>query len=58
MLQKVVICGVDTAGLPVLTAQESDELMRRLKEGDEAARRKFIVGNMRLVLCIVKRFWA
>ena len=58
MLQKVVICGVDTAGLPVLTAQESDELMRRLKEGDEAARRKFIVGNMRLVLSIVKRFWA
>ena len=58
MLQKVVICGVDTAGLPVLTEQASDELMRRLKEGDEAARRKFIVGNMRLVLSIVKRFWA
>ena len=58
MLQKVVICGVDTSGLPVLTAQESDELMRRLKEGDEGARQQFIVGNMRLVLSIVKRFWA
>ena len=58
MLQKVVICGVDTSGLPVLTAQQSDELMRRLKEGDNAAREQFIVGNMRLVLSLVKRFWA
>ncbi len=58
MLQKVVICGVDTAGLPKLTAKENDELIRRLKEGDEAARERFIVGNMRLVLSLVKRFWA
>lgn len=58
MLQKVVICGVDTAGLPKLTAKENDELMRRLKEGDAAARERFIVGNMRLVLSLVKRFWA
>ena len=58
MLSKVAICGVDTAGLPLLSAEESDELMRRLKEGDEEARKKFIVGNMRLVLSLVKRFWA
>lgn len=58
MLQKVEICGVDTAGLPLLSAEESDELMRRLKEGDEQAREKFVVGNMRLVLSLVKRFWA
>ena len=58
MLQKVEICGVDTAGLPLLTAKESDELMRRLKEGDREAREHFIVGNMRLVLSLVKRFWA
>ena len=58
MLQKVEICGVDTAGLPLLSAEESDELMRRLKEGDEKAREKFIIGNMRLVLSLVKRFWA
>ena len=32
--------------------------MRRLKAGDECARDKFIVGNMRLVLSLVKRFWA
>ncbi len=58
MLSKVEICGVDKAGLPLLSAKESDELMRRLKEGDEEARKKFIVGNMRLVLSLVKRFWA
>lgn len=58
MLQKVVICGVDTTGLPRLTAKENEELMKKLKAGDEAAREKFIVGNMRLVLSLVKRFWA
>lgn len=58
MLQKVVICGVDTTGLPRLTAKENEELMIKLKAGDEAARERFIVGNMRLVLSLVKRFWA
>ena len=58
MLQKVEICGVDTAGLPKLTAKENDELIKKLKAGDAAARERFIVGNMRLVLSLVKRFWA
>ncbi len=58
MLQKVNICGVDTAGLPKLTAKENEALMIRLKAGDKAARDQFIVGNMRLVLSLVKRFWA
>ncbi len=57
-MRKVEICGVDTAGLPLLTAKESDELLHRLKAGDAAARERFIVGNMRLVLSLVKRFWA
>ena len=58
MLQKVVICGVDTSGLPKLSAEENDRLMKALKGGDRAAREKFIIGNMRLVLSLVKRFWA
>lgn len=58
MMQKVEICGVETSGLPRLSAEENCELMRKLKAGDEAAREKFIVGNMRLVLSLVKRFWA
>ncbi len=55
-MQKVEICGVDTAGLPKLSAKESEELMLRLKNGDRQAREAFIVGNMRLVLSLVKRF--
>ena len=58
MLQKVVICGVDTSGLPTLSAKEQEELMIKLKGGDADAREKFIVGNMRLVLSLVRRFWA
>ena len=58
MLQKVNICGVDTTGLPKLTHKENEELMCRLKAGDKRARDRFIVGNMRLVLSLVKRFWA
>lgn len=58
MYDKVVICGVETAGLPKLTQKESEELMFKLKAGDETAREKFIVGNMRLVLSLVKRFWS
>ena len=55
-MQKVEICGVDTSGLPKLTTKENEELMIRLKQGDKQARDKFIVGNMRLVLSLVKRF--
>ena len=58
MMQKVEICGVDTSGLPLLTAKENEDLMKKLKAGDKSAREKFIVGNMRLVLSLVKRFWA
>ncbi|MBQ9081827.1 MAG: RNA polymerase sporulation sigma factor SigG [Clostridia bacterium] len=58
MMQKVEICGVQTSGLPLLSAKENEELMVRLKQGDTAAREKFIVGNMRLVLSLVKRFWS
>ena len=55
-MQKVEICGVDTSGLPRLSAKENEELMKKIKAGDKAARDTFIVGNMRLVLSLVKRF--
>lgn len=58
MMQKVEICGVETSGLPRLSAKESEELLRKIKAGNKAAREKFIVGNMRLVLSLVKRFWS
>ena len=55
-MHKVEICGVDTTGLPKLTTKENEELMLRVKAGDKAARERFIVGNMRLVLSLMKRF--
>ncbi len=58
MLQKVEICGVNTSSLPTLTLKEQQELMLRLKSGDEAAREQFITGNLRLVLSLVRRFWS
>lgn len=58
MGQKVVICGVNTSALPLLTEEESTRLLGKIKSGDERARERFIVGNMRLVLSIIKRFWA
>lgn len=53
---KVEICGVNTADLPVLTKDERQELMMKLKAGDKEARERFIKGNLRLVLSIIKRF--
>ena len=58
MLQKVEICGVNTSALPVLSVKEQQELMLRLKAGDEEARQQFITCNLRLVLSLVRRFWA
>ena len=58
MLQKVEICGVNTSTLPVLSVKEQQELMAKLKAGDEEARGKFITCNLRLVLSLVRRFWA
>ena len=53
---KVVICGINTATLPKITDKQSQEYLERIKKGDERAREEFIVGNMRLVLSIIKRF--
>ena len=37
-LNRVVICGVNTARLPLLTDKEKDELFDRIEQGDMAAR--------------------
>ena len=56
MISKVEISGVNTAKLPVLTAEEKVELLKKIKNGDEDARRSFINGNLRLVLSVIQRF--
>lgn len=55
-LNKVEICGVNTAKLPLLKEEEKEELFARIKEGDEEAKEKYIKGNLRLVLSVIKRF--
>ena len=57
MINKVEICGVNTSKLPVLTNKEKDELLKRIKQGDETARTEFIRGNLRLVLSVIQRFY-
>ncbi len=56
MVRKVEITNVDTSKLPRITSQEKEELLIKIKEGDNEAREKFIKGNLRLVLSIVQRF--
>ena len=56
MQEKVEICGVDTRLLPKITKSESDELLLKIKNGDESAKNTFITANIRLVLSIIKRF--
>ena len=53
---KVEICGVNTAKLETLSAEEKRELLLRSKQGDVQARQKLIDGNLRLVLSIIQRF--
>ena len=55
-MNKVEICGVNTATLPVLNKEEKDELLIKIKKGDLEAREKFINGNLRLVLSVIQRF--
>ena len=55
-LNKVEICGVNTAKLPTLTNEEKELLFERIKNGDKEARELYIKGNLRLVLSVIKRF--
>lgn len=56
-MNKVEIAGVNTSNLPLLSPEEKDILMKKIKDGDEKAREEFIRGNLRLVLSIIKRFY-
>lgn len=53
---KVELCGVDTARLPVLSEAEKKHLLIAAHQGDAAARQTMIQGNLRLVLSVVQRF--
>ena len=53
LINKVELCGVNTAKLPVLSADEKKKLFERILQGDNSAREEFIQGNLRLVLSVI-----
>ena len=57
MYNKVELCGLDTAKLPVLTETEKRVLLAAVQNGDKAARQRMIEGNLRLVLSVVQKFY-
>ena len=56
MINKVEICGVNTAKLPVLSNEEKNKLLIEIKNGNQEAREKFINGNLKIVLSVIKDF--
>jgi len=56
LVNKVEICGVNTAKLPVLSGSKMRDLLHRLKSGERGAREELISGNLRLVLSVIQRF--
>lgn len=56
IINKVEICGVNTAKLPVLKEKEMKDMLIKMKDGDNKSREKFIKGNLRLVLSVIQRF--
>ena len=53
---KVEISGVNTSKLKVLTEEEKTALLRKVRDGDRAAREELIEGNLRLVLSVIQKF--
>lgn len=57
---KVEICGVNTSQLKVLSEKQKQDLLKKIKNGTEAekkrARDEMIKGNLRLVLSVIQRF--
>ncbi len=56
MARRVYICGIDTSSLPKITREESENLLKKIKAGDETAKDYYIYCNMRLVLSVAQRF--
>ena len=55
-MQKVDICGINTSGLTTLSEDEKKELLEKCRKGDMAARERLTLGNLRLVLSVIRRF--
>ena len=52
---KVLISGISTSDLKVLTSEEMSDLFKKMKNGDSFARNDLINGNLKLVLSILRK---
>lgn len=52
---KVLISGVKTSELKVLTTEEMTELFKKMHNGDKFARNDLVSGNLKLVLSILRK---
>ena len=52
---KVLISGVKTSELKVLTSEEMTELFKKMQNGDKFARNDLVSGNLKLVLSILRK---
>lgn len=58
MNNRVEICGLDTSTLPKLKHEEMMELIKKAQSGDNDARERFLMANLRLVLSVSQRYAA
>ena len=53
---KVDITGINTSEIKVLSEKEKTELFIKVKNGDENARDTLAMGNLKLVLSILRKY--
>ena len=53
--KKVEITGINSSDLPVLTDQERETLILKMKNGDRKAKDALVTGNLKLVLSIIQK---
>lgn len=55
-MNKVNISGLDTSKLPNLSSRDLEDMLRRIKNGEEYLRPEFVKCNLRLVLSVIQKF--
>lgn len=55
MINKVNITNINTNKLKILSKDETLDLLNKYKNGDESAKDKIVLGNLKLILTVIKR---